>query len=271
MDIRYEQRHNSENPLPFTLYPNNVRTMDRRSEKSNFHEEYELEYCHEGEGFVLVDGKSIPFRAGELILIHPGEVHYTGSESALTYSALLFPKDTFRRLDIQKEGTPHFPHHIRSEEVTRAFYEIRRICDEKPTFFKARALCALIDLCLALAPHIEARGDTGVGRNKTVILTLEYIRNHYAEPLTLDGIAHALYQSKYTLCHLFRQYTGESIVTHIHRVRIGVAAELLAKGESVSDTAHAVGFENLSFFTKIFKRYQGITPSDFQKKKTEEV
>jgi AraC-like DNA-binding protein len=49
-------------------------------------------------------------------------------------------------------------------------------------------------------------------------------------------------------------------------VRVGVACELLARGESVSDTAHAVGFENLSFFTKIFKRYQGVTPSDFQKK-----
>lgn len=271
MNIRYDDNHGEEGALPFLLYENLVRTKVWRSEKPNFHEEYELEICHEGEGFVLVDGERLPFCAGDMILIHPGEVHYTGSESYLTYSALLFPKDTFRRLDIQKEGTPHFPHHIRSEEATRAFYEIRRICDEKPTFFKARALSALIDLCLAIAPHIEAQGDTGVGKNKTVILTLEYIRNHYAEPLTLDGIAHALYQSKYTLCHLFRQYTGESIVTHIHRVRIGVAAELLAKGESVSDTAHAVGFENLSFFTKIFKRYQGITPSDFQKKNIAEV
>lgn len=266
MDIRYEQHHNSENLLPFTLYAHIVRTMDRRSEKSNFHEEYELEYCHEGEGFVLVDGQHIPFCEGDIILIHPGEVHYTYSENSLTYSALLFPKDIFMHLGMFQEQSPCFPHRIVSEDVARAFREICHLCEGEPTYKRARAISALIDLCLAIAPHIQKHTDTPMGKNKTVSEALEYIRKHHAEPLTLNGIATALYQSKYTLCHLFKQYTGESIVTHIHRVRVGVACELLARGESVSDTAHAVGFENLSFFTKIFKRYQGVTPSDFQKK-----
>ena len=247
MDIRYEQHHNSENLLPFTLYAHIVRTMDRRSEKSNFHEEYELEYCHEGEGFVLVDGQHIPFCEGDIILIHPGEVHYTYSENSLTYSALLFSKDIFMHLGMFQEQTPCFSHRIVSEDVARAFREICHLCEGEPTYKRARAISALIDLCLAIAPHIQKHTEPPMGKNKTVSEALEYIRKHHAEPLTLNG-------------------TGESIVTHIHRVRVGVACELLARGESVSDTAHAVGFENLSFFTKIFKRYQGVTPSDFQKK-----
>ncbi len=271
MNIRYDNNHSEDDTLPFLLYENLVRTKVRRSEKPNFHEEYELEICHAGDGFVLVDGERFPMRAGDMILIHPGEVHYTGSDSSLTYSALLFPKDIFQRLGIQKEGTPHFSHLIRSEEVARAFYKIRHLCEEKPNYLTARAISALIDLCLAIAPYMDQHSDTPMSKNKIVIATLEYIRKHHSEPLTLDGIAHALFQSKYTLCHLFKQYTGESIVTHIHRVRVSVASELLLKGESVTETAHAVGFENLSFFTKIFKRYLGLTPSAFQKENAERV
>ena len=271
MDIRYEQYQSHEGALPFTLYEHIIRTKERRSEKSNFHEEYEMEYCHQGEGFVLVDGERIPFGAGEMILIHSGEIHYTGSESSLTYSALLFPKKLFRHLALHKEDTPGFPRKIGSEDVISAFMHLLHIQKEQTDYLVAKTIEALVHLAIALAPHaLECQRET-VYKNQTVIATLEYIKKHHAEPLTLDGIASALYQSKYTLCHLFRQYTGESIVTHIHRVRIGVACERLAKGESVSDTARAVGFENLSFFTKIFKRYQGITPSDFQKKKAGEV
>ena len=264
--IRYEAHRTGEETVPFTLYEGLVRSATKRSDKPNFHEEYEIEICHEGEGFALIDGVRTPFCAGDIIVVHPGEIHYTGSEKELTYTALLFDGTLFSRLAITDDSPPRFMHRIQSEDALNAFCELLGVCREKPPYFVAEATCALIRLVLSLMPYVDENAQKQLtGKNETVLRALEYIRLHHAQRLTLDGIAAALYQSKYTLCHLFRQYTGESIVTHIHRIRIGAAVQLLAKGHAVSEVAGAVGFENLSFFTRIFKRYMGKTPSEFQR------
>ena len=265
-NIRYEEHPIGEDSLPFTLYENLVRSATRRSENPNFHEEYEIEICHSGEGFALIDGVRYPFTAGDILVVHPGEIHYTGSEEALTYTALIFDGDLFDKLSIRRNAPLRFAHRIRSEEAARAFEQLLLIHRQKPPYYVAEAITALLSLILKLTPYIEeGTGEEPKGKNETVLRALEYIRQHHAERLTLDTIASALYQSKYTLCHIFRQYTGESIVTHIHRIRIGAAVQLLAQGHPVSEVAEAVGFENLSFFTKTFKRYMGKTPSAFQK------
>lgn len=265
-NVRYEEHRIGEDSLPFILYENLVRSANRRSEKPNFHEEYEVEICHSGEGFALIDGVRYPFSEGDIIVVHPGEIHYTGSEKALTYTALIFDGALFQKLAISENSLPRLSHRIQSEEASDAYEELLKIYRLKPPYFVAKMISALLHLVLKLTPFIEKTAEKEPsGKNETVLRTLEYIRLHYAEKLSLDKIASALYQSKYTLCHVFRQYTGESIVTHIHRIRIGVAVQLLAQGHSVSEVAEAVGFENLSFFTKTFKRYLGKTPSAFQK------
>ena len=255
-----------ESSLPFTLYEGLVRSATRRSEKPNFHEEYEVEICHSGKGFALIDGVRYPFSAGDIIVVHPGEIHYTGSDEEMTYTALIFDGTLLTRLAISEGTSPRFCHRIESQEAASAFERLVEIYRERPPYFVAESVTAWLQLILSLTPFIEEGGEkSATGKNECALRVLEYIRLHYAERLTLDGIAAALYQSKYTLCHVFKQYTGESIVTHIHRIRIGAAVQLLAQGASVSEVAEAVGFENLSFFTKTFKRYMGKTPSAYQK------
>lgn len=265
-NIRYEDYRAQERTLPYSLYEGLVRTPTARSEKPNFHEEYEVEFCHSGEGFALIDGERVAFSEGDILIIHPGEIHYTGSEDTLLYSALIFDGTLFSRLGLYKNASPQFPHRIHSDEAEKAFSTLIKLHREQPTYMLAHSVSALIDLLLALTPFMkEDDGSHTVRKNDTVIRALEYIRIHHAEHLSLDALASALYISKFTLCRLFRQYTGESVVTHIHRVRIGVASQLLAEGQSVSEVAGAVGFENLSFFIRTFKRYIGKTPSAFQK------
>ena len=92
-----------------------------------------------------------------------------------------------------------------------------------------------------------------------------FIRDHAAEPLTLERIAAAAATSPYHFARLFRALTGETVFTHVSRVRLRRAAGLLLKpGCTVTQVAVAVGYETAPSFNKLFRRMLGVTPTEYR-------
>ena len=64
---------------------------------------------------------------------------------------------------------------------------------------------------------------------------------------------------------LFRKHTGTNFTEYLTQIRVDHAKKLLAAGEmSVKEVAYAAGFNSQSYFSKIFKKYTGIAPSEFK-------
>lgn len=93
-----------------------------------------------------------------------------------------------------------------------------------------------------------------------------FIRDHAAEPLTLERIAAAAATSPYHFARIFRALTGETVFAHVSRVRLRQAAALLLEkpGLTVTRIASAVGYETAPSFNKLFKRTLGVTPTAFR-------
>ena len=93
----------------------------------------------------------------------------------------------------------------------------------------------------------------------------KYIQTHYQNKLTLDEIASKTYLSKTYLCSIFKKETGETITNYINKVRIE-KSKLLFSDEKLSivQIANMCGFEDQSYFTKIFKSYVGMTPKKYR-------
>ena len=68
---------------------------------------------------------------------------------------------------------------------------------------------------------------------------------------------------RYTLCKLFKRITGQTIFETLNAYRCMRAAEYIADGRRVAEAANLCGFENNSFFTKMFKKYIGVLPSKY--------
>ncbi len=101
----------------------------------------------------------------------------------------------------------------------------------------------------------------------TVESATQFIRQNYMKKLTLQEIADSIYISKYYLCHLFQSVLDISVVNYINMVRIEYSKKFLYNPKlSVGQVAEKVGFENLSYFCKIFKKHTGTTPSEYRKK-----
>jgi AraC-like DNA-binding protein len=93
---------------------------------------------------------------------------------------------------------------------------------------------------------------------------LHFIYQHYAEPLYIEQIAREAGLSADSLHRLFRDAFGMSCVQYLRAYRISHAASLLCMpGARVTEVAFAVGFETLSHFNTSFRRFQGMSPSDY--------
>ncbi|HWT73124.1 MAG TPA: response regulator [Mobilitalea sp.] len=93
----------------------------------------------------------------------------------------------------------------------------------------------------------------------------EYIDNNLDKELTREALAEQVHLNQDYLARIFKKEIGESIVNYITGKRIAVAKEYLEKtNESVNTVAIKVGYDNFSYFTKIFKDRVGMTPKDYR-------
>lgn len=89
----------------------------------------------------------------------------------------------------------------------------------------------------------------------------QYLDEHFAEPISLDHIARWLNVSPFYLSHVFSRESEFSLFATLTRLRMERARKLLQAGRlSVKETAHAVGYEDESYFAKVFRKHVGVTP-----------
>ena len=91
-----------------------------------------------------------------------------------------------------------------------------------------------------------------------------YIDNHYGRQIDLFAIADEAYYSKFHFARKFKEVYQRTPHQYLIFVRMEQAKMLLAKGVPLSEVSTSVGFEELSSFSKSFKRYAGINPSIYQ-------
>ena len=95
---------------------------------------------------------------------------------------------------------------------------------------------------------------------------IDYIDKNYTEKITSADAAQALYMSKSYFCRIFKRNFGHCFQNYICMYRIEKAKILLKTTDlPVSDIAMQVGFNSFSFFSKMFKEYLQLTPSEYRK------
>lgn len=95
---------------------------------------------------------------------------------------------------------------------------------------------------------------------------LTYIRNHYDSPITLEELASVAGMSPRYFCRAFAQITGKTPIAYLNYYRIETAGErLLMTNETITDIALSCGFNDTSYFSKIFTREKGVSPSQYRK------
>lgn len=100
--------------------------------------------------------------------------------------------------------------------------------------------------------------------------SIQYIREHYRENITLEQLADASNMSKYYFAHSFHELFGSTPIEYINRYRMEQAQYLLlTTGYPISYIANEVGIGDRSYFARLFREYSGYPPHEFRKAFTE--
>jgi len=96
----------------------------------------------------------------------------------------------------------------------------------------------------------------------------EYIENNYKEDLTLDKLSCVAGMNKFKFCRIFKERFGVSYTSYLNNIRVKNAAELLKNTDnSITEIAHHVGFNCITYFERVFRSRYGMSPSAYRKKR----
>ncbi|MFS0723942.1 response regulator [Paenibacillus sp. 1P07SE] len=151
-------------------------------------------------------------------------------------------------------------------------YDVQELEKNKYAYFKAieeanyadEAAACLNRFIAEARQVIETRtADTG---NVNMKRLLQYIDEHYAEPLSLTELARHFHFNPSYLSSFFTSHHEEGFVDYLQRVRTDKAAELLRAGAAtIAEIGGMVGFADHSYFTKVFKKHTGLSPSRYRR------
>ncbi|WP_163651938.1 bifunctional transcriptional activator/DNA repair enzyme AdaA [Listeria sp. PSOL-1] len=104
--------------------------------------------------------------------------------------------------------------------------------------------------------------------NEWVDQIKSFIADHYRETLTLSDIANHCHGSPFHLHHVFKAVIGSTPLEYLHRIRIARAREQLVNTDlKIAEIATYVGIDSPAQFSIFFKKYIGVSPKDYRKRK----
>lgn len=260
---RYELNLMADPLLPFRI---NRGVTTKGSNIPNWHENTEVLYCAGGSGYFQYNEKKYAVTAGDMVVVNSEMLHSPATDSSMEYCCLIIDRHFCLENGIPTTKLT-FQELIRDPGLSAAFlriFEAKERYKQSGQFYEVAAIrAAVLDfLYLLCRDYITQHTHTAVPhRGEVVKAAVIYIQKHLSEPLTLDVIADHAGINKHYLSRLFKEILGKTVFETVRALRCNEAKHRIEEGMSVSEAAHSCGFENLSYFTRTFKKYYGILPS----------
>ncbi len=275
-EIKYETLVDEWSRSSFIYHIDNI----RKHNMTWVHKDIEFEYVVEGEAELSVNGKPLFAKEGQTVCINCYATHkLTAPVHARV--AILMINNKFcieNGIDVSKLEFDELMDDPRLGEYFKDIIEEYKAPER--SYHEAAVRAAVMRLLVYATRNYSRVSECGEGEAlrsfgnafEYVSRAIDFINKNFRRKLTLDEIAAASGISKYHFLRTFKKVTGYTVGDYINQVKCKYAKELLMDGEhSVKEAALLSGFENLSHFTNTFKRYEGVLPSEFLKKKTKKL
>ncbi len=244
----------------------------------HWHPEYEIIRVQEGTLQFKLNGHEYTGHTGDYFIVQDGALH-GGIPQHGYYDCVVFSLLSIAQLNplcaklLQPVlyGQLQFTEHIenpspRLSQAGDALFAAMASNAETAPFFTLGAMLTFIGALLDdhTVPRASKPQAAELRRLARIKDVLSLIRNHYHEEITLDTMAASAHMNKRYFCRYFREMMGKTPIQYLNYYRIECACELLTTSErTVSEVALACGFNNISYFIRVFGLHKGVTPSLF--------
>lgn len=256
-----------------------------KNDRMHFHNYMEIGICHMGKGIMKLDEEEFPYEGGEFTVVPENFPHVTLSEQdTISYWEYIFvdvdkvvhdlcgnnfkrAEQMLRRLNAGAviKKADEYP------EVASRIKEILEIMRNTDEFYieEARGLLdALIVSIARMNPSVEEKHvEADVKTTLAMANIVDYISDHYMEPIRVDKLAEEHHFSETHFRRVFASYMNMTPLEYINMVRIQNACDYLKKTDkSIAEIAQLCGFGTVSTFNRNFSKVKGMPPGQWRKR-----
>lgn len=255
--------------IPKSSFP--IRLLDWKFGPYKFalhwHEHIELHYIFKGTARIRCADEILTVSEGQCVIINGNELHQ-GVGGTCSYGCMILPPEFFdnTRAVFERVITDSFI----SEMFQNIYTSLRS--DKIESGFEIKGYTNLLAARIMsryskelLTENIYAARIQKLDKINNAV---QYINEHFSGKITTTDLARLTHLSEGHFCSVFKEATGMTSKEYINSVRIKNAENLLLSTDmSIADAAMYSGFPDANYFTKMFKKANGITPCRFRKQK----
>ena len=284
-NCQFDLTYNDFNPT--VLFASKLRVT--KESVYHAHKDFtELTYILSGKGRYLVEGNVFDVEAGDMIICNPGVHHQNliieGQEPTVEFYTG-FTDFHFKNMSPNSIDLPDgsVVLHLGAEakqEVNKQCYEMLAENEAgqvgKYFMLKAHLMQILLIIMREIieTPKVKQLGCNFETYNKSYAVKriINYLNENYEHKISLDQIAHNMYLSPVYISKIFKEETGDSPINYLIKIRLEKAKEILINDSngSIKNIANEVGYEDVYHFSKLFKKYYGISPLHYRRKLMEQ-
>ncbi|MBQ8281159.1 MAG: helix-turn-helix transcriptional regulator, partial [Lachnospiraceae bacterium] len=263
-----EQRSHGTRTFPFAYYYETI-SHPRYNMIYHWHTEFEIIHVISGEFSLSCDGEGILLGEDECAFIPSGSLHGGVPEDCI-YECLVFDLQPLLKAspacakilnNVYEHQITIDKHFLSDSFFTGYCRKIMTLMREKTDYYEFFVQGLLLSLFGEIFSNncYSATNDTNnrsIKKLKMFKKTLGYIEEHYSEDLSLDNLADICNMNSNYFCRAFKELTGKTPMEYLNYYRIESACELIATtGMTLIDIAMNCGFNDYSYFIKVFKKY----------------
>lgn len=247
----------------------------RYSGSANFamhwHGHMELLYFIKGGVSLYCGGAEYAVKDGDLIIINPNELHRGDMRQVGTdYLCVMLPPLFFDWLGGEMRSI--FITRISADScIEDLMLRLYRSFEGKKDGYRYLALGCAYELIAYLTENYAAaqldKNEYAARNSKLENFNnvIEYIEKNYSDPITTSKAAQLVHLSEYYFCHLFKKHIGCSFTAYLNEIRVQKAQILLKNTKmSVTEIAAEVGFNDINYFCRVFRRFTGFSPTQYK-------
>ncbi len=263
-----------EHIFPNPKYPFFIKKKYKQPESKwvpHWHENPEIIIIEKGKANISIDGELFYGKEGDVIVVNSSCMHRLYPvEGSVEYTVIIVSLLLCNDIDINAK-LHRLETVIKDRFVNSAIEDVIDDYKSSEPYSLAKTKADIISLLVYLFRNHESKeahsGKERISSSRRLAQSaMEYIHLHYAEDVSTATLAKNFAVSVNYLCRCFNQCTGFTVIDHLNYVRCTAAKAMLSNMDySVSEVAQAVGFNNLSYFGRQYKKFFGHTPSKTEK------
>ena len=226
-------------------------------------------FINKGAGTCLYDGETHEIKKRDVVILNPNTPMEMEPVRKIEWTCIELSGIVFTSSQAATSNAQFFI--MSHPNPTLKYYLDLALMEDENRFRGSdlimRKLVECVLVHLLRHNELSIKDANAQAKHDEIEVLQEFIRQHYAEKVTLEQLSELVGINKYYLIRLFKQQTGLSPIDYLIHVRLEEAEKLLAKSNiTVADISDRVGFHSPSHFSKTFKENNHCTPSQYRRR-----